>query len=202
MNPKLNDAYQSKLILLSQTLGPERLKFDEKLSYHTFSKVGGPAQAFYIATSQSELVNVLDLAHQLKIPIFIFGSGTKIVISEKGMNGLIIKNRTGSIKISGIKGKVKRDGLGVEEALIEVDSGVSIKKLNEFLQKQHLTRFQGVSSEHATIGGAIFIDLHLKDLAGDIKVWDKGAIFNIKATSLNRAEQIVLSCILRVKASR
>lgn len=189
-----------KIKLLENTLGPERVKLNEKLSHHTFSKLGGPAQAFYIATSQHELINILNLANSLVLPLFVFGSGTKLAISDKGLRGLVIKNRSGALKIGGIKGKVKKGGLGIEEALIEVDSGVSFTKLNEFLVKQHLMRFQGISSQHATIGGAIFIDSTLREMTKEVKVWEKGMVFGIEVASLSRGRHIVLSCIIKVKA--
>src|SRR3989344_3859314 len=81
--------YQDKFKILKSTFGAERIKFDEKLSHHTFSKLGGPAEAFYIATSQKELISILDSVNQLKVPYFIFGGGTKIMISDKGIRGLV-----------------------------------------------------------------------------------------------------------------
>lgn len=189
-----------KIKLLVNTLGPERVKLNEKLSHYTFSKLGGPAQAFYIATSQIELINILNLADSLALPMFVFGSGTKLVISDKGMGGLVIKNRSGSLKIGGIKGKVKRGGLGIEEALIEVDSGVTLSKLNEFLGEQHLKHFQGISSQHATIGGAIFIDSTLREMVKEVKVWEKGMVFGIEVASLARGRHVVVSCIIKAKA--
>jgi UDP-N-acetylmuramate dehydrogenase len=197
----MNDStYKPRLNLLVQTYGSERIKFDEKLSYHTFSKVGGPAEAFFIATSQKELISILDSALELKIPYFIFGSGTKILISDQGINGLVIKNRTGNIKIGGIKGKVGRAGIGIEEALIEVDSGVSINKMNEFLKQQNLKPFEGMSSTSATVGGAILLDELLQAMATNVKVWENGGVFDIDLSELKRNAHIILSVVFKVKA--
>lgn len=189
-----------KIKLLIQRFGPERIKLGEKLSFYTFSKLGGLAEGFFIATSQKELINILEAAFDLKLPFFIFGSGTKILISDNGMDGLVIKNRTGNIKISGIKGKVGRGGLGIEEALIEVDSGVSLGKLNSFLKEQNLAEVMGINSPHATIGGAIFLDPQLQGITNVVRVWEKGDIFEIDALRLQRLNHVVLSVILKVKA--
>lgn len=202
-NPKTKNNQSSlhdKLKILKTTFGEERIKFNEKLSHHTFSKLGGPAEAFYIATSQRELINALDSAHQLKIPFFVFGGGTKIMISDKGIQGLVIKNRTGAIKINGIKGKVGRSGVGIEEAIIEADSGVSIGKLNQFLKEQGLSEFQGISSQSATLGGAIFLDPVLQAVTSIIKVWEKEDVFEIDILKLRRLDQTVLSLVLKIKA--
>lgn len=189
-----------KIKLLIQRFGPERVKLGEKLAYHTFSKLGGPAEGFFIATSQKELINILDAAFDLKLPFFVFGSGTKILVSDKGMDGLVIKNRTTTIKISGIKGKVGGGGLGIEEALIEVDSGVSLGKLNGFLKEQNLAEVLGISSSQATIGGAVFLDPQLQGITNIVKVWDKGDVFETDVMRLQRLNHVVLSVILKVKA--
>lgn len=190
----------SKHKLLTVELGPERVKFEEKLIYHTYNKIGGPAEIFYIATNKKELVNVLNLAKELKIPFSILGSGTKYLISDKGIRGLIIKNRTSAIKIGGIKGKVGKDGLGVEEALVDVDSGVSIGKLNDYLKGQGLKVLEGISSPASSLGGSIFLDPNLQNLCQKVEVWQNGQINEVDVLDLKRGKDIVLSCVLSVKA--
>ncbi len=200
LKPPSQTNYQSKINILIQIFGIERIKIDELLKYHTFSKLGGPAEIFYIATTQKELINILNTGYELKLPLFVFGNGTKILISEKGMKGLVIRNRTSAIKISGIKGKIGRGGLGIEEALIEVDSGVSLSKLNDFLSEQHLKKFQGFSSLKATLGGSLLIDPQFEEIVSNIKIWEDGEIFDSKLKDLKRYGQVVISAILKVKA--
>ncbi len=192
--------YSNSLNLLTQVLGSDRIKYNEKLSYHTFSKRGGPAELFYIATTKRELINVLDNAKQLDIPTFLIGSGTKVLVSEKGIKGLVIKNRTNDIKVGGIKGKVGREGIGIEEALVEVDSGVSLNRLNEFLKSQKLKEINGFSSLKSSIGGALFLDPQLRGLVQKISVWDACEVYDIEIKSLNRNKHIILSTVLKVKA--
>ena len=192
---------EDKIKILIDSFGEERVKRNEKLSYHTFSKLGGDAEGFYIATSQKELVDILDVCYQLKIPVLVLGAGTKMMISDKGIKGLVIKNRTSSTKIGAIKGKVGRQGIGVEEAMVEVDSGVSISKINEFLREQKLQEISGISSEHATLGGSIFLDTALQSKVSQIKVWEKGDVYNIGISELKRMDHIVLSLVLKVKAT-
>lgn len=191
---------QDKIKLLISELGEERIKTGELLKYHTFSNMGGPAEIFYVATNQSELIKILDLAYELKIPYQVFGSGTKLMVSEKGLTGLVIKNRTSSVKIGGIKGKVGKEGIGIEEALIEADSGVSLGKLNEFLREQKLKDITGFSSLKSTIGGAIFLDKELVEKTQQVKIWDRGDVLEIPLEELNRKNHVVLSVVVKVKA--
>lgn len=191
---------EDKIKLLIAELGEERIKINEPLKYHTFSKLGGPAQVFYIATTIKELIKILDLSYELKIPYQVFGSGTKLLVSDKGFKGLMVKNRTGFLKLSGIKGKVGKDGIGIEEALVEIDSGVSLNRLNEFLKEQNLKVIDGFSSLKSTVGGAIFLDEQLRFQAQQVKIWDRGDVLNILVDDLNLKNHIVLSIVIKVKS--
>lgn len=188
-----------KLRLLVATFGSERIKFNEKISSYTHSKLGGQAEAFFIATNQKELVKILDVIYQLKIPFFLFGNGTKILISDEGIKGLVIKNRTNSIKLSGMKGKVGKFGLGVEEASIEADSGVSLEQLNNYLNQQNLIQLKTSSFIQSSLGGALFWDLYLQNYIQKVKIWQSGKIDDINIKELNRS-QIILSVLIKVKA--
>lgn len=189
-----------KFKIIVSLLGSERVKLGEKLFHHTYTKLNSEAEGFYIATNQRELVEVLNLVYELKIPFFVIGSGTKFLTKKKIIRGLVIKNRTSSIKIGAIKGKVSLSGIGIEEAQVEVDSGVSVNRLNEFLNEQNLKLLQGISSSLSTIGGAIFIDSNLQYLSQQIKVWDKGDIETIDILSLDRKKHVILSVVFKVKA--
>ena len=189
-----------KIKLLVDSLGDIRVKQGEKLLYHTYNKIAGSAKAFYIATSQRELVEILEIASQLKIPFLVIGSGTKVIIAESEFKGVVIKNRSGVIKIGGIKGKVGRGGLGIEEALVEVDSGVTLGKLDEYLTEQGLQSLSSINPKMSTLGGALFIDPHLKNITQGVKIWNDGEIFDIEIIDLKSPKQIILSVVLKVKS--
>lgn len=190
---------EDKLKLLAKSFGEERFRFSEKLIFHTFSKSKGLAQCFFIATSQSELIQILDLCNELSIPTFIIGSGTKIVINSQ-IPGLTIKNRTSYIKVTGVKGKISKEKLGIEEAFVEADGGVSLNKLNEFLKKEKLQEVKGYSSLQSTVGGAIFLDPLIREIVQSLKVWEAGEVMAIKIDELKRNDQVVLSVIFKFKA--
>ncbi len=189
---------EDRLKLLIQSFGEERFKRNEELIHHTFSKSKGRAECFYIATTQNELIKILDTSSELSIPYFVFGSGTKLLVSST-LKGLVIKNRTSGIKVAGVKGKIVQTGIGVEEAFIEADSGVSLGKLNEFVKKEKLKEIDGFSSLHSTIGGAIFLDPLLRGATQSLKVWHEGEVLDIKLPELKR-DHIVLSVIFKFKA--
>lgn len=189
---------EERFNLITQSIGEERFKLDESLVEHTFSKSKGKAQLFYIATTQRELIRVLDIASELRVPHFIFGAGTKLLVNAT-IKGVVIKNRTAAIKVAGVKGKINQSGIGVEEAFIEADSGVSLGKLNEFVKGEKLKEIDGFSSLLSTIGGAIFLDPLLREATQSLKVWSEGEVMDIKLTDLKR-DFVVLSVIFKFKA--
>jgi len=191
---------QEKFKLLAQALGKERIKFDEPLKYHLAVSTDASAKCFYIATTIKELEQVLNLTDELKIPFSIFGAGTKILLTDYNLEGLVIKNRTSGIKISGVKGKVSNKGIGVEEAMVEVESGVSMQKLNEFLKVQGLAIFDSGMIPESTIGGTLYINNKLQDASQKTKVWSDSQVFDIDILELKRTD-IILSTRLKIKSS-
>lgn len=190
----------SKYKLIVDSFGKDRFKFDEPLKDYTALEVGGPAELFFIAFTTPELVQIVKMCRQLNLSFFIFGTGSKIMISDAGFPGLVIKNRTKNIKTLSVKGKVSKFGIGVEEALIEADSGVSISKFCEYLDSQNLSNkeFLGIKG---SIGGNLFVSYFLQILVKSIKVLDSSCeILEISAETLSFKEHIILSAVFRIEA--
>lgn len=191
---------KEKIKLIEQILGKDRVKENEPLKYHNAKESSGNAECFYIATNLKELEQALNLAHELKIPFYLIGSGTKMIISEDGLSGFVIKNRTSGIKISGVKGKVSAKGIGVDEALVEVESGVSLGKINEFLKQQGLAQLDFPFIANETLGGSLYISPALAGMAQKVKVFSEAQVFDIDILELKRAD-FILSAILKVKSA-
>lgn len=191
----------NKFKLIVDSFGIDRFKFNEPLKNYTALNLGGPAKVFFISFSTHELVKIIKMCRSLKLPFFIFGTGSKIMISDLGIDGLVIKNRTKNIKTISVKGKVTKFGIGVEEALVEVDSGVSVKKFAEFLESQKLAskEFLGLPG---TIGGNLFLSRLLQSKVKSIKILDsRSEIEEISAESLALKKHIILSAVFKIKAS-
>lgn len=189
-----------KFKLIIDSFGPDRFKFDEPIKDYTSSGMGGKAKLFFIAFTTAELVKIINMCRQLKLPFFIFGTGSKIMISNADNLGLVIKNRTKNIQTISVKGKVTKFGIGVDEALIEVDSGVSISKFCEYLDSQNL-EISEFKSTPGSIGGNLFLNNFLQIKAKSIKVLDlESTIWDIEPKELSLNKHIILSGIFRIKA--
>ncbi|MBV9121649.1 MAG: UDP-N-acetylmuramate dehydrogenase [Chloroflexi bacterium] len=65
---------------------------DYPLAKLTSFKVGGPADYFATARSEEDLSRLVRTAWQLALPVFIMGNGSNILLADKGIRGLVIRN--------------------------------------------------------------------------------------------------------------
>jgi UDP-N-acetylmuramate dehydrogenase len=83
------------LIRALEVIAPTRR--DEALSRHTTIGIGGPADAFVSPRTAAEMRRVLELAHESGVPVFVLGSGSNIVIGDRGMRGITVDNRANEL---------------------------------------------------------------------------------------------------------
>lgn len=190
----------SRYKLIIDSFGKDRFKMNEELRSYTSLGIGGPADLFFIAFTTTELIKIIQMARELKIPFFLFGTGSKMMISDNGFKGLVIKNRTKKIEIISIKGKASRFGVGIEEALVEVESGVSMAKFAQSLEAQGLANgeFKNIPG---SIGGNLFLSKFLQSKVKSIKVLSlRSEVEEIASSELSLKKHVILSSIFRIKA--
>jgi len=71
------------------------------LAPYTTFKIGGPADFFCSVTSEDDVCEAVEFAKKKKIPFFVIGGGSNILISDKGFPGLVILNEMKGIAIEG-----------------------------------------------------------------------------------------------------
>jgi UDP-N-acetylmuramate dehydrogenase len=83
MRPELHDQFVSLL--------GERVRFALPLARYTSFRIGGPADVFAEPITLEELRTLLALLHAETLPFFLLGGGTNILVSDKGVRGVVIK---------------------------------------------------------------------------------------------------------------
>ena len=68
-----------------------RVRFAEPLSRHTSFRIGGPADAWVEVSSPAEILGLQRAAAAAGIPIAVLGIGTNVLVSDRGMRGIVIK---------------------------------------------------------------------------------------------------------------
>jgi UDP-N-acetylmuramate dehydrogenase len=133
---------------LIKILGGDLVRLNESLARHTTFKIGGPADLFFVAKTTKDLKKAVLSAKKIKIPFFLLGRGSNILVSDKGFRGLVIKNETSQIKISG-----KR---------VEADSGVLTSRLVKKTLEKSLSGLESFYGLPGTVGGAVSGSAHFQ----------------------------------------
>lgn len=69
------------------------------LKSHTTFKVGGPARYFASAGSRDEMRKSLGFAHAERLPVFVLGGGSNLLVSDRGFSGLVLHPAGGGIHV-------------------------------------------------------------------------------------------------------
>lgn len=150
-----------KLILeLKQALGPDRVKEHEPLSKQTTMRIGGPARVFVITKNSEELLSTIITTRKYHVPFFILGGGTNTIASDKGFDGLIIKNNSTNIKVKSYRGLITSKSPKKSHVIVVVDSGVQVNFLVRFTLEQNLSGIEAFLGQPGTVGGAMYINAH------------------------------------------
>jgi len=181
------------------------LKLNQPLAPHTTFKIGGPAEYFFTVKTTADLIKAIKLARENQTPFIILGNGSNVLISDRGVKGLVIKNQTKQIKVLTTKPsyikipsisprfksldknlqavtQLAYDESQYPAVLVQLDSGVFLPQVIFSLINQGLTGLEWFAGIPATIGGATFINLH-----GGHKYFSD---YLVKAKILTSANQI------------
>jgi len=143
---------------LEKHLGIGRVKQNEPLARLTTLKIGGPADYFFVAQTRDELVKAVKAANEVKLDYWILGGGSNVLISDKGLKGLVIRNESRSISIVKRLGKIKNGQTQMEQALVEADTGVLINQLVRFTCDEGLGGLERHLGLPGTLGGALYMN--------------------------------------------
>jgi UDP-N-acetylmuramate dehydrogenase len=132
---------------LTASLAPARLATDVSLAPYTTFRIGGPAEFFYEATSADDLAAAITAARAADIPWFVLGLGANILVGDRGVSGLVIRNRATAHTLSNTGELWSESGAIVQDLVLETArAGWS-----------GLEHYIGIPS---TVGGALWQNLH------------------------------------------
>lgn len=125
----------------------DRLKIGEPLSGYTTLRVGGPADFLTIAQTTDEVAALVRAAIDLDLPWRIIGRGSNLLVADRGVRGLVIRNTARTIEV-----------LPEEEAgrtVVRADAGLSCANLAGRTAKLGLTGLEFAVAIPGTVGGAV-----------------------------------------------
>lgn len=85
--------------------------FDEPLAPYTSWRLGGPADAWIVFESEEQLAAVMRFCLRRRVPWFVLGSGSNVLVGDGGIRGLVL--RLGGA-FSAVDARVEGDSVMVE----------------------------------------------------------------------------------------
>lgn len=104
--------------------------------------IGGPARFFVEVYNTSNLKLAVTNAKKLKIPFLVIGSGSNLLVNDKGYKGLIIKNSS--------------NGIVIQDQKFTVKSGTILQKLVNTANKYGFAGLEKLTGIPGTVAGGIY----------------------------------------------
>lgn len=151
---------------------------NKKLAEFTSFKVGGPADLLVKPQKIEAAQKLIPLIVESKLPFFILGQGSNLIVSDKGYRGVIIY--TGDLNDYQVKGEI-----------LSAESGIELEKIAEIALKNSLSGLEFASGIPGSLGGALYMnagayDGEMKDIIESaLFVNQKGGLIKLKKEELN-----------------
>lgn len=105
------------------------------MSQVTTLQIGGPARDFKIVKTEEELM-------QIQQPFLLIGGGSNLLVSDKGVDKLVVKNEI----------------IGIEQNgnILKIKSGTNLQDLVDYCIQHGLSGLQKMTGIPGTVGGAVY----------------------------------------------
>ncbi|HEY9583399.1 MAG TPA: UDP-N-acetylmuramate dehydrogenase, partial [Candidatus Paceibacterota bacterium] len=117
-----------------------------QLAQYTTFRIGGRALYFCVVKNEDELVEAVGFSKKNKIPIFILGGGSNILVSDNGFTGIVIK-----MEIMG-KEYIEKAKENADEVKVIVGAGENWDSLVEETVEKKLYGLENLSYIPGTVG--------------------------------------------------
>lgn len=171
------------------------------LSRYSFTETGGPAQFLAFPKSLAELQDLLAAAEEEQLPITVIGNASNLIISDKGIKGLvIILTKMHQIKVTGDK--------------VTAEAGARIIDTSFAAGKAGLSGLEFAAGIPGSIGGAVFMNAgayggETKDCLetatvltedGQLKTYSNAELqFSYRHSLVQETKEIVVSAVFALK---
>jgi UDP-N-acetylmuramate dehydrogenase len=123
----------------------DKVRENVSLAPYTSARIGGPADFLATANSADELVEIMTVIWQQGTHYYILGGGSNVLVSDKGVRGVVVLNRAKKVEFhTGDQPKVR------------VESGVVFSNLANRCASKGLSGLEWAATVPGTIGGAVY----------------------------------------------
>ena len=131
---------------LKQFILEHQIRYDEPMKNHTSFRVGGKAQILLLPANIAQLTKAIKLCITCEIPYIIMGNGSNLLVSDNGIEGVVIKT---SECLNEIK---------VYDTVIYCEAGVLLSRLSNVALNHGLEGLEFAAGIPGTLGGAVVMN--------------------------------------------
>ncbi|WP_102399065.1 UDP-N-acetylmuramate dehydrogenase [Haloimpatiens massiliensis] len=136
------NGYKDFSLLMKSILEPENMLLDEPMKNHTSFKVGGPCDILVTPKNYDQVMKIIQLCKEHKVPYYIIGNGSNLLVKDGGIRGVVIRTcKLNNIEIIGER--------------IIAESGAVLCNVSNKAAKSGLTGLEFSSGIPGSIGGAV-----------------------------------------------
>ncbi len=128
----------------------ERLAFDAPLAPFTWWRIGGPADALVNLESSADAAFVLRHCFKRRLPWFVLGQGSNILIGDGGMRGLVLR-------LGGSFGELDVDVAG-DTVVVRAGASAQMALLTAQAASKGALGVDSLAGIPGSVGGALFMN--------------------------------------------
>ncbi|MGL4981566.1 MAG: UDP-N-acetylmuramate dehydrogenase [Treponemataceae bacterium] len=180
---------------------------NQPLASLTTFKIGGVADFFVIPKTKNDLLDALEWADKNNEQIFFLGGGSNLVISDEGIDGLVICSE--SLNKINLR-------YNDENFFLECEAGCTFEQIKLFCEKKSLSGFENFSGLPGTVGGAVYMNARcyeksISELVHSVQYLDASkktqtykfmqSDWDYKKSPFQNTNHVILSAIFNVHVS-
>ncbi len=160
-------------------VGNDNVSVDEPMKKHTTFRIGGPADYYVTPHSGEEATQVIKACREWKLPFYILGNGSNLLVSDKGFRGVIIQMFKNYSEVS------------VDGVCVTARAGALLSKIAKTALENNLTGLEFAAGIPGTLGGAVVMNAgayggEMKDVLEEVGVLSgEGEILRLKREELD-----------------
>lgn len=175
---------------------------NEPMANHTTFKIGGPADYFVSVSNETEVGDLIAWAKAENVPYMVIGNGSNMLVSDKGIRGLVIEvgKNLADVRVDGNK--------------IYAQAGAMLVRVARMAMSESLTGMEEISGIPGTLGGAIYMNAgayggeisHIietvtyLDRDGEIKtISGDECQFGYRTSIFEAGDKVILSAVLKLE---
>lgn len=122
------------------------VKYNEPMKNHTTLKVGGIADVLILPKTQQEVINTLKFAKENNILVTVIGNGSKLLVKDSGIRGIVIKFSSGY------------SSAVCDKEYVTVTAGYTLPRLAIFAKNNSLSGLEFAAGIPGNVGGAVYMN--------------------------------------------